>query len=97
MGLGGTVRDIQKVVLQPGDRVLVYTDGVVDRRGSKTPAPHLTALTEEVVAATVERTPVEETLRQLIRSVLESADDDLDDDASLVLLEFHASTRSART
>jgi hypothetical protein len=90
MGLGGAVRDIQTIVLQPGDRVLVYTDGVVDRRGSETPAPHLTALTDEVVAETVDGTPVEETLRQLIRSVLDSSDDDLDDDASIVLLEFHA-------
>jgi serine phosphatase RsbU (regulator of sigma subunit) len=90
MGLGGAVRDVQTIVLQPGDRVLVYTDGVVDRRGSKTPASHLAALTAEVVAATVDGTPVEETLRQLIRSVLESSDDDLNDDASIVLLEFHA-------
>jgi hypothetical protein len=90
MGLGGAVRDIQTIVLQPGDRVLVYTDGVVDRRGSETPAPHLTALTDEVVSATVDGTPVEESLRQLIRSVLASSDDDLDDDASIVLLEFHA-------
>jgi phosphoserine phosphatase RsbU/P len=87
MGLGGTVRDMQSIVLEPGDRLLVYTDGVVDRRGGKTPAPHLEALTDEVVAATVEATAIEETLRQLIRSVLESCDDNLDDDASLVLLE----------
>jgi serine phosphatase RsbU (regulator of sigma subunit) len=87
MGLGGTVRDMQSMVLQPGDRVLVYTDGAVDRRGSETPAPHLEALTDQVVAATVDGTGVEETLRQLIRSVLESCDDNLDDDASLVLLE----------
>ncbi len=87
MGLGGAVRETQSMVLQPGDRLLIYTDGVVDRRGSDRPAPHLEALTDQVVAATADGATVEETLRQLIRSVLESCDDDLDDDASLVLLE----------
>jgi hypothetical protein len=87
MGLGGSVRDTQSTVMRPGDRLLVYTDGAVDRRGSETPAPHLEALTDQVVAATVNGTAVEETLRQLIRSVLDSCDDKLDDDASIVLLE----------
>jgi serine phosphatase RsbU (regulator of sigma subunit) len=94
MGLGGTVRDMQSIVLQPGDRLLVYTDGAVDRRGSRQPAPYLAALTDRVVAATVHGMGLEETLRQLIRSVLESCDDNLDDDASLVLLER---TNSAAT
>jgi serine phosphatase RsbU (regulator of sigma subunit) len=88
MGLGGTVREIRSVTLQAGDRLLVYTDGVVDRRGDPNPAPHLDPLTNQLVAATIAAVTVEETLRRLVRSVLESSDGDLDDDATLVLVEF---------
>jgi serine phosphatase RsbU (regulator of sigma subunit) len=91
MGLGGAVRDIRSWTLQAGDRLLVYTDGVVDRRGSDTLAPHLATLTAELVQATVAGITPEETLRRLIRSVLDSCDDDLNDDASLVLVEHRGS------
>ena len=50
MGLGGTVREVQSATLQPGDRVLVYTDGVVERRGPRAGSRHLETLTELLVA-----------------------------------------------
>jgi serine phosphatase RsbU (regulator of sigma subunit) len=89
MGLGGTVREVRSVMLRAGDRLLVYTDGVVDRRGDPNPAPHLDPLTDQLVDATIDTVTIEETLRRLVRSVLESCGGDLDDDATLVLVEFH--------
>ena len=92
MGLGGEVREICSTTLQAGDRLLVYTDGVVERRGSPGPAPYLDRLTERLIASTSEAVAIEETLRRLVRSVLESLDNRLDDDATLVLVEFHGSS-----
>jgi len=89
MGLAGDVREICSTTLQAGDRLLVYTDGVVERRGSSVSAPYLDRLTEQLIASTSDALPAEETLRRLVRSVLESLDDGLDDDATLVLVEYH--------
>ena len=89
MGLGGTVREVQSATLQAGDRLLVYTDGVVERRGDPAVAPHLETLTDLLVRATLDKVSTEETVRRLVRSVLESSDGDLQDDATLVLVEFH--------
>ena len=89
MGLGGTVRQVQSATLQGGDRVLVYTDGVVERRGDPAAAPHLETLTDLLVRTTLDKVSSEETVRRLIRSVLESCADDLHDDATLVLVDFY--------
>ena len=88
MGLGGTVREVQSVTLQAGDRLLVYTDGVVERRGDPAAAPYLGALTDQLLDATRDNLAPDETVRQMVRSVLESSNDDLNDDATLVLVEF---------
>ena len=39
MGLGGTVREQQAITLQAADRVLVFTDGVVERRHGAVASP----------------------------------------------------------
>ena len=77
--------------LQAGDRLLVYTDGVVERRGSPVPSPHLDQLTEQLIASTSDAVTTEETVRRLVRSILESLDAGLDDDATLVLVDYHGS------
>jgi phosphoserine phosphatase RsbU/P len=92
MGLGGTVREMQSVRLRAGDRLLVYTDGVVERRGDPAAAPYLDPLTDQLVDATLDKVSPEETLRLLVRRVLESCDDNLDDDATLVLVEFYGNS-----
>ena len=62
---------------------------MVERRGSPVPAPYLDRLTEQLIASTSDAVTIEETLRRLVRSVLGSLDDGLDDDATLVLVEYH--------
>ena len=89
MGLGGTVREQQTITLQPADRVLVFTDGVVERRHAAAASPHLAPLTDLLLRATLDELAGPETVRRLARSVLDSCDGELADDATLVLVDYH--------
>jgi Stage II sporulation protein E (SpoIIE) len=74
--------------LQPGDRLLLYTDGVVEARnadGEEFGLQHLTDLTEHHCAAGL---PAPETLRRITHAMLDHQQDRLQDDASLLLLEW---------
>jgi len=76
-------------MLQPGDRILFYTDGVVDARDPGDTEFGVDRPTELAAQrATEERSP-EETVRRLVAAVVaHRGDDDLADDASLVLVEW---------
>ena len=89
MGLGGTVRERQTITLQPADRVLVFTDGVVERRHAAAASPHLAPLTDLLLRATLDELAGPETVRRLARSVLDSCDGQLADDATLILIDYH--------
>ena len=88
MGLGGTVRERQTITLQPADRVLVFTDGVVERRHGAATSPHLAPLTDLLLRATLDELAGPETVRRLARSVLDSCDGELNDDATFVLVDY---------
>lgn len=87
-GLDGGSPDLQSTALEPGDSVLLYTDGVVEARtaeGTELGLERLVDLLEREAAA---ETPPEETLRRLIRSTLDHRGGTLRDDATLVLLRW---------
>jgi serine phosphatase RsbU (regulator of sigma subunit) len=87
-GLAGVVPTVQVEALEPGDTVLLYTDGVTDARtsgGGELGLERLVDLLEREAAA---ETPPEETLRRLIRSTLEFQGGELRDDATLVLVQW---------
>ena len=74
--------------LEPGDAVLLYTDGVIEAR---TPAGELFGL--ERLADLAEREaasgqPAEELVRRLVRAVLDHQASDLRDDATLLLVQW---------
>jgi phosphoserine phosphatase RsbU/P len=94
MGLGGTIREQQTITLQPADRVLVFTDGVVERRGDAAASPHLAPLTDLLLRATLDELAGPETVRRLARSVLDSCHGELADDATLVLIDYHGRPNS---
>jgi serine phosphatase RsbU (regulator of sigma subunit) len=74
--------------LQPGDRVLLYTDGVVEARSPQGEFFGEERLADFVIRAEAAGDPPPETLRRLMHSVLEHQAGRLQDDASIVLVEW---------
>lgn len=75
--------------LEPGDRVLLYTDGITEARNSKGQEFGLERFVDFIIRRSADGLPVPETLRRLIRSVLEYHDGLLQDDASVLFVEWH--------
>lgn len=75
--------------LEPGDRVALFTDGVIEARDPTGDFFGLERLEEELVRADASTTPVPETLRRLVGSVLDHQADHLQDDATILLAEWH--------
>ena len=77
------------VVLKPGDRLLVITDGYLERRAGRVDI-------EGVLATTLERHP-RQIVQELARRVLDVTGGDLRDDATALCLDWYgpAGTRKA--
>jgi hypothetical protein len=79
---------VRQEQLEPGDRVLLHTDGVTEARGSggeEFGLERLVDLTERQDGAGL---PPPETLRRLTRAVLDHEAGGLQDDATLLLVEW---------
>ncbi len=74
--------------LQPGDRVLLYTDGVTEARNAAGEFFGLEGLVNVVVRESASGTPPPEVMRRLTHAVLRHQQRDLDDDASQLLIEW---------
>ncbi|MBM0230736.1 serine/threonine-protein phosphatase [Micromonospora sp. STR1_7] len=74
--------------LHPGDRVLAYTDGITDARSADGEQFGLDRLVDFVNRALNDGLPSPETMRRLVRAVVAYQDDELDDDATAVFLEW---------
>ena len=89
MGLGGAVVEIAVEHLQPGDRVLFYTDGVTESRSPEGVQFGVERLADMTVRVSSERSSPAETVRRLAASVVSFNNQALRDDATLFLLEYH--------
>jgi serine phosphatase RsbU (regulator of sigma subunit) len=93
---GGTAaREVAVERLEPGDRVLFYTDGVTEARSPDAEffgTQRLTDLLARHLAAGL-NTP--ETMRRVIRALLQHQQGQLTDDATLLLLEWRTASERA--
>lgn len=89
MGLGGQLVEVATEPLQAGDRVLFYTDGVVETRGADGIEFGVERLADFLVRATLDSVTPAETVRRLSTSVMSYAGGELRDDTSLLLVEYH--------
>ncbi|MGW4378927.1 PP2C family protein-serine/threonine phosphatase [Kitasatospora sp. NPDC004531] len=83
-------RTVRTASLQPGDRLLIYTDGVVDAKGANHEFFGLERFTDFVIRATAAGEPAPEALRRLMHAILEHQEDTLTDDATIMMIEWQA-------
>ncbi|WP_329423903.1 serine/threonine-protein phosphatase [Streptosporangium sp. NBC_01495] len=89
MGLGlGLPVLLCREQLEPGDRVLLYTDGMTEARNRTGEEFGLERFVDFIIRRGADGLPVPETLRRLVRSVLEYHDGRLQDDATVLLVEW---------
>ncbi|WNI26346.1 PP2C family protein-serine/threonine phosphatase [Streptomyces sp. ITFR-16] len=81
-------RQVHEIALEPGDRVLMYTDGATESRMRNGTEFGLERFVDYVVRAAAAGELAPETLRRLIHSLLESESTGLRDDATILMLEW---------
>jgi serine phosphatase RsbU (regulator of sigma subunit) len=74
--------------LEPGDQVLLYTDGVVEARSPQGEFFGLARLVDLLSQYLVARLPAPESMRRLVRALLEHQQSQLTDDATLLLADW---------
>ena len=91
LGLGHMRRrgpGVSELALEPGDTLVLYTDGITEARdadGALFGLPRLTSLMAEAVAR---RTPPAEAMRQLIHTIVSYENGELRDDATAAMLRW---------
>lgn len=77
--------------LEPGDRLLLYTDGVTEARGADGQQFGVDRFTDFVIRHHADAMPVAETLRRLVHAILEHQQGRLEDDATVLFCQWNGS------
>jgi hypothetical protein len=85
LGLGAAAPTVAEETLQPGDWLVLYTDGITEARDAAGAWFGERRLEEFLVRAAAAGQPPPETVRRLVRSVLDHQAGRLQDDASVLL------------
>lgn len=83
--------------LEPGDSVLLYTDGVTESRSPDGEFFGERRLVDMIVRHMAAGLPAPETLRRVVRALLEHQEGRLTDDASLVLVSWQGAIEPVET
>lgn len=92
LGLGPRfphARPTHRASLQPGDHVLFYTDGITEARSADGEVFGEQRLIDFVIKATAAGETSPEATRRLLHAILEHHDDQLRDDAVVMVVEWH--------
>jgi serine phosphatase RsbU (regulator of sigma subunit) len=81
--------------LEPGDRVLLFTDGVVEARSPAGEFFGVDRLSDLAIRHLAGGLTAPETVRRIVRELLEHQADQLTDDATLLLLEWRTAENDA--
>jgi serine phosphatase RsbU (regulator of sigma subunit) len=85
---GGDPPQVQHESLEPGDRLLMFTDGVDEARGRDGGFFGMQRLAEFVAKQSASGEPTPEVMRRLQRAVLEHQQGQLQDDATTLFVEW---------
>jgi hypothetical protein len=77
--------------LQPGDRLLLYTDGIVEARDPAGEQFGLRRFTDFIIRRETDGLSAPETLRRLMHTILTYQNGHIQDDASVMLVEWRSS------
>ena len=88
LGLGDREDTVVTASLQPGDRILMFSDGVIEARSEAGEFFGTDRLIDLLVREESRQQPPPETLRRLIVAVLDHQQGALQDDATLLMLEW---------
>jgi serine phosphatase RsbU (regulator of sigma subunit) len=87
-GVARGPRMFAEETLEPGDQIVLYTDGVVEARAANGEFFGVERLVDFIATASSVGAPPPETVRLLLHSILDYHDGELDDDATAMLVEW---------
>jgi serine phosphatase RsbU (regulator of sigma subunit) len=92
VGIGGATPHVSQEHLEPGDRVLFFTDGIVEERMTGGELFGEARLIDQLERAEQAGGPVQRTVRQLSHALMRERSGATSDDATLFLLEWRGGT-----
>ncbi|WP_435866057.1 PP2C family protein-serine/threonine phosphatase [Streptomyces xinghaiensis] len=92
MGFGLPAPQVATAQLQPGDKVLFFTDGVIEERGPEGQEFHESRLVDAIEHIEPSSTGVIQTVRRLAAALERARGGETHDDATLFLVEWHGRT-----